>query len=138
MIARTIFVSMVLALVSRPCLMAEVALVSPKDRELFETLTDAQIAVFAGETRTNRLENVRELGAAMDAAGTWRAQRPLTLKWRVTEGESGPWRVRMSKQADFSDGGDLWLEKSDASCEKFDDGSMIWTYSVPRDRKSVV
>ena len=132
MIARTIFVSMVLALVSRPCLMAEVALVSPKDRELFETLTDAQIAVFAGETRTNRLENVRELGAAMDAAGTWRAQRPLTLKWRVTEGESGPWRVRMSKQADFSDGGDLWLEKSDASCEKFDDGSMIWTYSVPR------
>ena len=132
MISRTIFVLTVLSFVSMPCLMAEIALVSPKDGELFETLTDAQLAVFVGETRTNRLEAVMELGAAKDAAGAWRTQRALILKWRTTEGESGPWRVRMSKQADFSDGGDLWLEKHDASSEASGDGSQIWTYCVPR------
>lgn len=35
-------------LVFWPCLRAEVALVSPKDGEMFETLTDAQLAVFTG------------------------------------------------------------------------------------------
>ena len=132
MIERTTFAAAALALAFQPCLMAAVVPVAPKDGGTFETLTDEQLAVFAGETRTNRLEAIRSLGAAKDAPGAWRAQRPLVLKWRTTEGESGPWRVRLSKRDDFSDGGDLWLEKSEVKCEASGDGSQIWTYCVPR------
>lgn len=86
-------------------LRAEVVPLAPEDGSTFETLTDEQIAVFGGETRTNRLKIATKLKTAPKEV--WQRQRPLILKWKATEGENEPWRVRLSTRPDFSDGRDL-------------------------------
>ena len=111
---------------------AGVSLLAPQDGSTFETLPDAQLAVFAGATRTNRCEITKKFRDAKQTRDIWRCQRPLVLKWKTTEGESGPWRVRLSRKADFSEGDDLWLTERDAKGEKQKDGSEVWTYTVPR------
>lgn len=133
---------------------AEVINVSPVDGATLETLPDAQLAVLEGRTRTERLDilkaindndkllppdlkakHLADLKSAdkKDLKKSWRRNRPLTLVWKTTEGEKGPWRVRLAKKPDFSDAKDLWLEKNDAKKEKSEDGNIsTWTYTVPR------
>lgn len=121
-----------LSLARPPCAEAAVALLEPKDASTFETLTDAQLTVFAGATRTNRCEIGKRFPDDKQNRTVWRCQRPLVLKWKTTEGETGPWRVRLSRKPDFAGGGDLWVAERDAKGVKLEDGSEVWTYTVPR------
>ena len=110
---------------------AKVTPLSPENGSMFETLTDEQIAVFGGETRTNRLRTVTKLKESAPKEA-WQRQRPLVLKWKATEGESEPWRVRLSTKSDFSDGRDMWLDRRELAQEPIDDGkSVLWTCNVP-------
>ena len=101
-------VALMLAL-SLSSLFGEIVPLAPADGSTFETLTDEQIAVFGGETRTNRLKIATKLKSAPKEA--WQRQRPLVLTWNATEGENEPWRVRLSTRPDFSDGRDLWFDR---------------------------
>ncbi|MBP5510869.1 MAG: tyrosine-protein phosphatase [Kiritimatiellae bacterium] len=121
-----------LSLAFLPCAEAAVSLLSPKDGSTFETLPDAQLAVLDGTTRTNRCEIAKKFLDDKQTRDAWRRQRPLVLKWKTTGGESAPWRVRLSRKADFSNGGDLWLTERDAKGQEQQDGSKVWTYTVPR------
>ena len=84
-------------------LFGEIVPLAPADGSTFETLTDEQIAVFGGETRTNRLKIATKLKSAPKEA--WQRQRPLVLTWNATEGENEPWRVRLSTDVTSSSTG---------------------------------
>ena len=120
---------LILAL-SLSSLFAEIVPISPADGSMFETLTDEQIAVFGGETRTNRLRIATKLKSAPKEA--WQRQRPLVLTWNATEGENEPWRVRLSTRPDFSDGRDLWFDRRALAHGPVEDGKpVLWTCPVP-------
>ena len=122
-------VALMLAL-SLSSLFGEIVPLAPADGSTFETLTDEQIAVFGGETRTNRLKIATKLKSAPKEA--WQRQRPLVLTWNATEGENEPWRVRLSTRPDFSDGRDLWFDRRALAHGPVGDGKpVLWTCRVP-------
>ena len=122
-------VALMLAL-SLSSLFGEIVPLAPADGSTFETLTDEQIAVFGGETRTNRLKIATKLKSAPKEA--WQRQRPLVLTWNATEGENEPWRVRLSTRPDFSDGRDLWFDRRALARGPVEHGKpVLWTCRVP-------
>lgn len=111
--------------------LGEIALVSPVGGEVFQTLTDSQLRVFAGATRQERLE-ILKTACAKAPQKEWRRQRPLVLEWRSWGRDKYPWRIRLATTPDFSDARDFWLEKKDAHREKSPDGEIsTWRYTVP-------
>jgi len=110
----------------------DVTLLSPADGAAFQTLTDGQMRVFAGETRSARFDLLKDV----DRQAThreWRRQRPLVLTWHSTGRDKYPWRIRLATRADMSDAHDFWLEREDVKREKSADGSeSTWRYTVPR------
>ena len=110
---------------------AEIVMLSPEEGALFQTLPDWQLKVFAGATRQERFEILKDA----DKKAThreWRRQRPLVLKWKTTGGEKYPWRIRLATKPDFSDARDFWAEKDDVKREKSKDGrEAMWEYAVP-------
>ena len=109
--------------------MAAVVPVSPEDGAVFESLPDAQRQVLDGATREERQKILKGLDARA-ARHSWRCQRPLVLKWRTTEGEDGPWRIRLATKGDLSDARDVWMEKDWVKQEK-GEGARLWSYEVP-------
>ena len=108
---------------------AAVRTVSPAEGEVFQSLPDAQLKVLSGATREERQKILKGLDARA-ARHSWRRQRPLVLKWRTTEGEDGPWRIRLATKSDLSDAWDVWMEKDWVKQEK-EDGARLWSYEVP-------
>jgi len=109
----------------------DVTLLSPADGAAFQTLTDGQMRVFAGETRLARFDLLKDV----DRQATrkeWRRQRPLVLKWRSTGRDKYPWRICLATKPDMSDTRDFWLEKEDVTREESVDGQeSTWEYKVP-------
>ena len=109
----------------------EIVMLAPEEGATFQTLTDWQLKVFAGETRQERFDILKDA----DEKATrkeWRRQRPLVLKWKTTGGEKYPWRILLATKPDFSDARDFWAEKDDIRREKSRDGrEATWEYAVP-------
>ena len=111
---------------------AQIVPVAPAPGETFQTLTDAQLKVYAGATRQERFD-ILKANADAFATNDWRRQRPLVFKWKTTATEGGVWRLRLSQSPDFADGEDLWLEKESVTSEPCGKGkSKVWTAVVPR------
>lgn len=90
---------------------AAVVPTSPADGENVTLLTEGQRDVIAQLTYSNRMERLKErwIGEnAADSEGQWGKSRPLVLRWRVTDGEQGPWKIEVGKRLDMSDAR-VWL-----------------------------
>ena len=131
-ISTLIFVSSVLVVQTLEAgLKAPVVPVSPRNGETVETLTDTQLKVFAGETKEARNAILKTLDKHA-VRHDWKCQRPLVLKWRTTEGEKGRWRVRLSRDAGFTDFRDFWPENDKVKSRKDEATGMTeWSYKVP-------
>ena len=109
----------------------DVTLLSPVDGEVFDTLTDWQRKVFAGETREARLQILKDADEHKTRR-EWRRQRPLVLKWHSTGDDKYPWRVRLATRPDMSDARDFWVGKDETKRVKSADGKeSTWEYTVP-------
>lgn len=110
--------------------LAAITLVSPRSGEVMSTITDEQIKVFAGSNTVQRAQILKEVNKKPNRLA-WRRQRPLVMRWRTTEHEKGPWRIRIGTKDDLSDAKDIWLDAETAKRVKAKDGkSSTWTYSI--------
>lgn len=109
---------------------ADIALLEPVEGVVFKTLTDWQLKAFEGKTRQDRLEILK--GADEKATRKeWRRQRPLVLKWKTTDHEKYPWRIRLATKPDMSDARDFWVEKEDIKRDRRSSAESTWKYTVP-------
>ena len=107
--------------------LAAITLVSPRSGEVMSTITDEQIKVFAGSNTVQRAQILKEVNKKPNRLA-WRRQRPLVMRWRTTEHEKGPWRIRIGTKDDLSDARDIWLDTEAAKRVKAKDGkSSTWT-----------
>ena len=102
-------------------LLAAIELLSPADGARWETLPAAQRAVMAQPTR-----NLRRNAAACET-GPWGCSSSLVLKWKVTSGESGPWKIRIGTTPDLASGVDHWILNADI----FPDRKGVFAFEVP-------
>ena len=88
---------------------AAVVPISPIGGENVVMLPEGQIDVIALSTYSNRVERLKKkwIGKA-DTEKQWGRTRPLVLRWRVTGGEQGPWKIEIGKKEDLSDAR-VWL-----------------------------
>ena len=124
---------------------AAVELTLPAEGETVQLLPARQKEVMALATpveRSDALHADRIAKKSKNAPKVWRVSEPLMLKWRATDGEKGPWLVRIAKTAeaveDVSapcalelclDGGSS-KGSVNARSEKADDGTYTISYSV--------
>jgi protein-tyrosine phosphatase len=88
---------------------AAVVPICPVGGERVSLLPDGQLDVIAQQAYSNRIERLREKWIGKkDAEGQWGMSRPLVLRWRVTDGEQGPWKIEIGKKEDLSDAR-VWL-----------------------------
>ena len=88
---------------------AAVVPISPVGGENVVLLTEGQIDVIALSTYSNRIERLKERWIGKkDSEKQWGMSRPLVLRWRVTDGEHGPWKIEIGKRKDLSDAR-VWL-----------------------------
>jgi len=67
---------------------------------------DAQKKVMSLPTLEERIalfQEDKKNGKVIRHDKFWRKARPLVLKWKITEGETGPWKVEIGKKPDLSD-----------------------------------
>lgn len=87
-------------------LLAAIELVAPANEATVALVPDGQRAVLTNETREAR--------EAVYAAKTkeakkirretpWRMAEPVVFRWKVTDGEKGPWEILVGKKPDLSD-----------------------------------
>lgn len=109
---------------------AEVVLLEPAEGAVFKTLTDWQLKTFEGKTRQERLEILK--GADEKATRKeWRRQRPLVLRWKSTDHEKYPWRIRLATKSDMSNARDFWVGKDDIKRNRHSSAESTWEYTVP-------
>lgn len=88
---------------------AAVVPIGPVGGEKVVLLPEGQIDVIALPTYSNRVERLKEKWIGKkDAENGWGRSRPLALRWRVTDGEQGPWKIEIGKNEDLSDAR-VWL-----------------------------
>lgn len=79
--------------------------VSPTGGESVPLVPDAQKKAMAPATLAERIALFREdresRGKVMFRDKFWRKSRPFILKWRTSEGETGPWKIEFSANPDF-------------------------------------
>lgn len=79
---------------------------SPIGGAVVQLVPDAQKKVMALPTLGERiriLEDDRMSDKVLDLDRRWRRAKPLVLELRTTEGEKGPWKVEIGKNADLVD-----------------------------------
>lgn len=86
---------------------AEIKLVSPAEGEVVQLLPARQKEIMALATPVERCDALHEdrvakrerekAGKESQEPKVWRVSAPLTLKWRASAGEKGPWLVRVAK-----------------------------------------
>ena len=107
--------------------------VSPKDDAIVPLLPDAQKRILAlptKEARNEALEPERH-HATRTEPKPWRQPLPLVLSWQATAKEKGPWKVRISRNEDLSDGVDFLLESSNVK-SAVGECATVWTCEPPR------
>ena len=119
-------------------LQAAVEQVSPVGGETVRLLPDEQIKIMAMPTYAERLaalkadlekpHDSRYYGKNRDKK--WRVSKPLVLRWRATEGEKGPWLVKIGKQPDLSDARDFWISASTPK-SRSEKGGVRFKWTVP-------
>ena len=88
---------------------AAVVPIGPIGGEQVVLLPEGQIDVIALPTYSNRVERLKEKWIGKkDTENGWGRSRPLVLRWRVTDGEQGPWKIEIGKNEDLSDAR-VWL-----------------------------
>ena len=97
---------------------AAVTPVSPVDGAVVKLLTEEQRQIMAIPTYAERLAVLKadhdkphdDRTYGKDRANKWRISVPLTLRWRTTAGEKGPWKISLGTKPDLSDAVDYWVE----------------------------
>ncbi len=75
-----------------------------------------------------KLERLAALEAMPDAKSVrWRKPGRVVLRWRVTEGEHGPWKIRIATDPSLENGRNLWIGRGEAHR----DGD-VYSYEMPR------
>ena len=117
---------------------AAVELVSPADGESVRLLPSIQKKIMALGTKEERYdalepERAKEKGKHRDESTTWRRSRPVTLKWRSTEGEKGPWLVRVGTDPEMGKYEEFQIDAQEGKSTKNEDGSKTreWSCTLP-------
>ena len=88
---------------------AAVVPISPRSGETVTLLPEGQRDVIAQPTYSSRVERLKGKWIGKNnAEDQWGMSRPLVLRWRVTDGEQGPWKIEIGKKGDMSDAR-IWL-----------------------------
>ena len=82
-----------------------VELLAPEDNAVLPSVPAAQRVVMAKPTQGERRS------AAACEQGPWGESASITVSWRMTGGESGPWLIRIGADAELRDGKDWWILK---------------------------
>ena len=134
------------------CFVAAAAVepVSPANGATIVLLPEPQKKIMAFATYEERLAALRADKAkphddryyGKNRASKWRTSRPLTLKWRTTDGEDGPWKILIGKTPDLADAMEFWLNPHEAqkmattedrsTREKVEGKLHTYTYSTSR------
>ena len=100
---------LIISAISSVAAVAGAALVpiSPTGGESVPLVPDAQKKAMAPATLAERIALFREDresgGKVMLRDKFWRKSRPFILKWRTSEGETGPWKIEFSANPDFTE-----------------------------------
>ena len=87
-------------------ILAALEIVAPKPGSEIVLLPHCQKAVLAKSTLAERVavfEADKKSGKKLKHDTNWRKSRPVVFQWRATGKESGPWEIKIAKNADFSD-----------------------------------
>ena len=109
---------------------AAIELLAPTEAETVRLIPEVQRAVLTKETLAEReavFEADRNGDRKLRESKDWRTSLPLVLRWRVTEGEQGPWEVKIGKSADLA-GARSWLIRKDKSVTK---DKVEYEFAVP-------
>jgi protein-tyrosine phosphatase len=86
---------------------AAIVPVSPTGGEVVARVPDAQKKVMDLATLEERIALFREDrgngGKVIRNDEFWRSAKPFTLTWRVTDGETGPWKIEIATNPDLAD-----------------------------------
>ena len=85
---------------------AAIELVAPAKDSTVRLVPSCQRAVITNETMSARvalLNADRHGSKKLRHSDGWRKSKPVVFKWSVTDGESGPWELSISKNPDLSD-----------------------------------
>ena len=99
-----------------------VELLAPEDGAVLPSIPAAQRVAMAKPAQTERRS------AATCEQGPWKEAAEITVSWRMTAGESDPWRVRIGTNPELSDGVDWWILKKDLT----PDYSGAYRYTLSR------
>ena len=129
---------------------ASVIPISPTNGQMVELLPTPQKKIMEFSTYEERLAILRDDKAkphddryyGKNRSSKWRTSRPLTLKWRTTDGEGSPWKILLGKRPDLADATEIWLNPNEvqkmettensSTSEKVEGKVRTYTYTVPR------
>ena len=95
-----------------------VELLAPEDKAMLSPVPAAQRAVMAKPTQGERRS------AATCEQGPWKEPTAIRVTWRMTEGETGPWLIRVGTDPKLLEGRDWWILKK----ELIPDYSGVYNY----------
>ena len=123
---------------------AAIVPVSPVGGEVVARVPDAQKKVMDLPTLQERIALFREDrekgGKVLRHDQFWRKAPPFKLTWRVTEGETGPWKIEIATDKDLADP-EIWyvgVKSVDPATGRETDkdigglGGEVVSYTVPR------
>ena len=122
-------------------LFAAIELLSPSGDVPIKIVPECQRTVMTNETLEAReaiFAADRKHGKKLRHSHGWRKACPLVLKWKATDGEGGPWEIKLSKNADLSDARVMFMRagKIDPATGREVGGggkpSDTFTFEVPR------
>ena len=109
---------------------AELVPIAPAGGETVPMLSREQIEVSRLETYKERLDYLKPEYLKLDAesrnspyesvrqGSKWRTYPPFRLKWKATEGETGPWKIEISGDIDFKDAAIYYAENVETEKHK--------------------
>ncbi len=113
---------------------AAIVPVSPAGGKIVALVPDAQKKVMDLPTLAERIALFREDrehgGKVIRHDQFWRRAKPVTLKWRATEGETGPWKIEIAKDPGF-DGADIRYVSANSDSVKIS-GGEVFSYTMAR------
>lgn len=132
-------IALVLASALAPAASAEVVPVSPVGGTAVKMLTEEQRRIMAVPAYAERLAELKadyakphdERTYGRDREHKWRTSLPLTLRWRTTAGEKGPWKIALGAKPDLSDAVSYWVEASSVK-SRSEKGAVRFKWTVPR------
>ena len=118
---------------------ADIEPFSPADGSTVTLLTEQQRKIMSVPTYEERLavlkaddnkpHDIRYYGK--NRASKWRISTPLTLRWRTTAGEKGPWKIVLATKPDLSDGVPYWVDARSVK-SRSEDGKVRFKWTLPR------